>query len=204
MTVTADEKSDEDQPIDDEVSLAEEETESTSVEPASELPVGEQPVAGRRRRILAAAVIAVFVALVSVSSFLGWQLWQNQQVAQAGQQARDAAVAYAQVLTSIDSTRVDENFDEVLAGATGEFKDMYSESSVQLRQLLIDNKATAHGVVVESAVQSAAKDKVVVLLFVDQSVSNATVPDPRMDRSRIKMTMEKVDGQWRAAKVELP
>jgi Mce-associated membrane protein len=70
--------------------------------------------------------------------------------------------------------------------------------------LLIDNKAAAHGVVVESAVQSAAKDKVVVLLFVDQSVSNASAPDPRIDRSRIKMTMEKVDGQWRAAKVELP
>ena len=39
--------------------------------------------------------------------------------------------------------------------------------------------------------------------FVDQSVSNTTVPDPRIDRSRIKMTMEKVDGQWRASKVEL-
>ena len=58
-------------------------------------------------------------------------------------------------------------------------------------------------VVVDSAVQSASKDKVVVLLFVDQSVSNTTVPDPRIDRSRIKMTMEKVDGQWRASKVEL-
>lgn len=151
-----------------------------------------------------AGVLAVFVALVAVSGVLGWLLWQSHQVTQAGQQARDAAVSYAQVLTSIDSDKVDENFDQVLAGATGEFKDMYSESSVQLRQLLIDNKATAHGVVVESAVQSATKDNVVVLLFVDQSVANASVPDPRLDRSRIKMTMEKVDGQWRAAKVELP
>jgi Mce-associated membrane protein len=107
-------------------------------------------------------------------------------------------------LTSIDSAKVDENFDAVLDGATGEFKDMYSQSSGELRQLLIDNKATAHGVVVESAVQSATKDKVVVLLFVDQSVTNTNVPDPRMDRSRIKMTMEYVDDRWRASKVELP
>jgi Mce-associated membrane protein len=108
------------------------------------------------------------------------------------------------VLTSIDSDRVDENFDQVLDGATGEFKDMYSQSSTQLRQLLIDNKASAHGVVVDSAVQSATPDRAVVLLFVDQSVSNDTLPDPRVDRSRIKMTMEYVDGRWRAAKVELP
>jgi Mce-associated membrane protein len=92
----------------------------------------------------------------------------------------------------------------VLDGATGEFKDMYSQSSTQLRQLLIDNKATAHGVVVESAIQSESKNKVVVLLFVDQSVSNTAVPDPRIDRSRVKMTMELVDGRWRASKVELP
>ena len=131
-------------------------------------------------------------------------LWQEHQLEQASRQAQDAAVSYAQVLTSIDSNKVDENFSQVLDGATGEFKDMYSKSSMQLRQLLIDNKATAHGVVVESAVQSATKDKAVVLLFVDQSVSNTNVPDPRIDRSRIMMTMEYVDGRWRASKVELP
>lgn len=158
---------------------------------------------GWGRRVLIGAGVVVFVAALALSGFLGWKLWQTEKVAQAGRQAQDAAVAYAQVLTSIDSNKVDENFNQVLAGATGEFKDMYSQSSMQLRQLLIDNKATAHGVVVESAVQSASKDKVVVLLFVDQSVSNTQVPDPRIDRSRIKMTMEKVDGQWRTSKVEL-
>ncbi|MFV8166584.1 DUF3329 domain-containing protein [Mycobacterium sp. 134] len=166
-------------------------------------PEPEGATRGRRRRVLVGAVVAVFVAALALSGFLGWQVWQTHQVAQAGKQAQDAAVAYAQILTSIDSNKVDENFNQVLSGATGEFKDMYSQSSMQLRQLLIDNKASAHGVVVDSAVQSASKDKVVVLLFVDQSVSNTTVPDPRIDRSRIKMTMEKVDGQWRASKVEL-
>ena len=80
---------------------------------------------------------------------------------------------------------------------------MYTQSSVQLRQLLIDNKATAHGVVVDSAIQSESTNKVVVLLFVDQTVTNTSAPDPRVDRSRMKITMEKVDGRWRASKVEL-
>lgn len=199
MTVTDDQTTD----TDDEQAVAESEAEAS--EPVAEdLFEADRSAPGRRRRrVLMAALIAVFVALLSVSGFLGWQVWQHRQIAEAGQQAQEAAVSYAQVLTSIDSNKVDENFDQVLAGATGEFKDMYSESSMQLRQLLVDNKASAHGVVVESAVQSAEKNRVVVLLFVDQSVTNSTVPDPRIDRSRIKMTMEKVDGQWRAAKVEL-
>ena len=155
------------------------------------------------RRILVGAFALIFVASFAVSGVLGWMWWQERQVTRAGQQAQQAAVKYAEILTSVDSNKVDENFNQVLDGATGEFKDMYSQSSMQLRQLLIDNKAAAHGVVAESAIQSASKSKVVVLLFVDQSVSNTSVPDPRIDRSRIKMTMEYVDGRWRTSKVEL-
>ncbi|OBJ64630.1 tetratricopeptide repeat protein [Mycobacterium asiaticum] len=145
----------------------------------------------------------LLVASLALSGFLGWKLWQQHQIQAAGEQAQQAAVKYAQVLTSIDSNNVDENFRQVLDGATGEFKDMYTQSSVQLRQLLIDNKATAHGVVVDSAIASETTNRVVVLVFIDQTVANMAVPDPRIDRSRIKMTMEKVDGRWRASKVQL-
>ena len=162
--------------------------------------------APNRRRLSprTAVAAAAFAVLIGATGFLGWQVWQQRQIAAAGEEAQRAAVSYAEVLTSIDSDKVDENFKEVLDGATGEFKDMYTQSSVELRQLLIENKATARGVVVESAVQSASKDKAVVLLFVDQSVANAKLPDPRIDRSRMKMTLEKLDGRWRASKVELP
>lgn len=145
----------------------------------------------------------LLVASLAVSGFLGWRQWQDHRVKLAGEQAQQAAIAYAQVLTSIDSNKVDENFRQVLDGATGEFKDMYTQSSVKLRQLLIHNKATAHGVVVDSAIQSESMNKVVVLVFIDQTVTNTAAPDPRIDRSRIKMTMEKVDGRWRASKVQL-
>ncbi|AWT52134.1 hypothetical protein D806_011450 [Mycolicibacterium smegmatis MKD8] len=179
--------------------------EKPSDKPSNEKPAETVTSPNQRRGVVLGVAAGILVAaLLGGGGFVGWQLWQTKQVIAAGNQAKDAAVNYAQVLTSIDSNKVDENFDQVLAGATGEFKDMYSQSSMQLRQLLIENKATAHGVVVESAVQSATKNKAVVLLFVDQSVQNTAVPDPRIDRSRIKMTMEKVDGQWKASKVELP
>ena len=156
-----------------------------------------------RQYLRRSALPLLLAASLLVSGFLGWKQWQAHQVNEAGEQARQAAIAYAGVLTSIDSNNVDQNFRQVLDGATGEFKDMYTQSSVQLRQLLIDNKATAHGVVVDSAIASESTGKVVVLLFIDQTVTNAQVPDPRIDRSRIKITMEKIDGRWKASKVQL-
>ncbi len=186
-------------------SAAELETEpEAEVEVAADEPAEVKPRVRREVPVRTVVLALVFAGLLAATGFLGWQVWQQRQLNAASADAQRAAVSYAQVLTSIDSNKVDENFKQVLDGATGEFKDMYSQSSVDLRQLLIENKATAHGVVIESAVQSITKNHAVVLLFVDQSVANAKLPDPRIDRSRMKMTLEKIDGAWRASKVELP
>lgn len=130
--------------------------EATVAEDAVDEVASDEPAKQQRwpliRRVLLGALI---VALLGGSGFLGWQAWQEHRVEVASRDGQAAAVRYAQVLTSIDSNNVDQNFADVLNGATGEFKDMYSQSSAQLRQLLLDNKATAHGVVIDSAVKSA-------------------------------------------------
>lgn len=157
---------------------------------------------GRSRlRLLAAAVLAVGLI---VAGYEGWLLFAHHQRAAAAAQALETAEKYALVLTGVDPAAIDKNFAEVLDGATGEFKDMYAASSEQLRQLLIENKAAAHGTVIDAAVKSATKNKVEVMLFIDQSVSNKAAPQPKIDRSRIMMTMEKVNGRWLAAKVDMP
>lgn len=91
----------------------------------------------------------------------------------------------------------------MLNGATGEFKDMYSQSASQLRQVLIDNKAVSKGTVVDASIKSASKTEVVVLLFIDQSISNIVNPQPRIDRSRVRMTMKLVDNHWLASKIDI-
>lgn len=151
-----------------------------------------------------AVVAAVYLGAFGLAGGLGAKLWDEHTVTQAGQAAQRTAIDYAQVLTSIDSNQVDQNFSAVLDGATGEFKDTYTKASAQLRQLLVDNKATAHGTVVDSAIESLSRTRVVVLLMVDQTVSNAVRPDGRVDRSRMKITMDNVGGRWMASKVELP
>lgn len=157
-----------------------------------------------RRRLIAAAIAVLVLALGGVGGFFGWQYVGERQIANAGAAALNTANSYAVTLTSVDTGNLDANFAAVLDGSTGEFHDMYAKSSSELRTLLIDHKATGHGVVVNSAVKSATADEVVVLLFVDQTVTNTEVPDPRVDRSRMVMTMQNIDGRWKAAKVELP
>ncbi|MGX9672910.1 hypothetical protein [Mycobacterium sp. HM-7] len=161
---------------------------------------------GHRRliRVLAGALAGlILIGAVGLAGFFGWRLKQQDDVAAAGRAALDVARAYAVTLTSVDNATLDSNFTQVLNGATGEFKDMYSQSAAQLRQLLIDNKAVSHGTVVDAAVKSATPTRVAILIFVDQSISNSANPQPRIDRSRVAITMEKIDNHWLASKVDI-
>ncbi|WP_405137771.1 hypothetical protein [Nocardia sp. NBC_01388] len=164
------------------------------------------PKSRRRRwavRIGAGAVAVLAVAATVTATFFGWKLHDREQTDAAARQASAVAQNYAVTLTSIDSQHIDQNFADVLAGATGEFKDMYAQSSDQLKTLLVQNKAVSKGRVVSASVKSASKDRVEVMLFVDQQVTNTASADPRLDRSRIIMTMERVGGHWLAGKVEM-
>jgi len=164
------------------------------------------PISRRRRllrRVAAAATALVFVAALAATAYLGWQLKQRNDTAAAGRAALAVAQSYAVTLTSVDTNTIDQNFNQVLNGATGEFKDMYSQSAAQLRQVLIDNKAMSKGTVVDAAIKSATKTKVELLLFIDQSISNVVNPQPRIDRSRVAMTMELIDNHWLASKVDI-
>lgn len=157
----------------------------------------------RRRRAPVALVAAVLIAALTYSGYAGWRLHQLDARAAAGQAALAAAKDYAITLTSLDTADIDGNYARALDGATGQFKDAYSLGAKQLRQILIDNKATGKGIVLDAAVKSATTTRVEVLLFVDQSITNAVRSEPRIDRNRIQMTMELVDNRWLASQVDL-
>ncbi|GAB07010.1 Mce-associated membrane protein [Gordonia amarae] len=158
----------------------------------------------RSRRIGVIVLALLAVAGVAGTAWFGTQWRSAENTDKAADAAVVAARQFTTTLTSVSANSLDKDFNAVLAGSAGEFHQMYAKSSDQLRQLLIDNKAQAKGTVLASGVVSASTDKVVVVMFVDQTVQNVSNTQPRIDRSRIRVTMTKHDGRWLAEKVELP
>jgi Mce-associated membrane protein len=148
-------------------------------------------------------VAAVLVLAVAAAVTFGVLLQQRAATDRAGAQALATAKAYAVTVTSYDYQNLDRNFADVLDGATGEFKDQYSGASQTLRQLIANAKATAKGTVLGAGIQSESADQVEVVVFVDQSISNAATAQPRIDRNRVIMTLTPHDGRWLVGKLEL-
>ena len=175
-----------------------------SVDAEADSDAGESTRRRWPRRVLVGALALIFVASLAASGILGWNVWQQRQVTRAGQQAQQAAVKYAR---DLDQHRLQQGRRELQPGARRRHRRVQGHVlAVQHAAAPVAHRQQGDGPrggrrVGRSSRRS--KSKVVVLLFVDQSVSNTSVPDPRIDRSRIKMTMEYVDGRWRTSKVEL-
>ncbi|VAZ77697.1 hypothetical protein LAUMK4_03549 [Mycobacterium persicum] len=149
--------------------------------------------------VVAVAVVAALGGLL----FGGWVLFQQHQKDDAAKEALDAAQNYVLKLTNLDSEAVDARFADIMDGSTGEFNDSYRKSSQQFRKELVERQVHTRGSVVAAAVKSATPDKVVVLMFVDESISNRDNSRSQLDHVRIKMTMVKLNGRWMARKVQL-
>lgn len=177
---------------------------TSSTEPPPEPSTEPSPETRRRtpsRPVLVLAVLLV-VALLAAGT-LGVLLWRRSAADRAGADALATARAYAATVTTYDYQHLDRNFADVLDGATGDFKNEYNGASSTLRQLITDARARATGSVLDAGVRTASPDEVVVLVFVDQSITNAVSPQTKIDRTRLVMTLTPHDGRWLVNRLEL-
>lgn len=173
--------------------------EDTAVEnPASTgAPEGE---AGRdarpRGRLGRVASVALVVALLAACGWLGYLVWADQREDDLRRTATEDASRLVVQLASYDHTDVDANLEAVVAEATPGFADRYREVSDGLRELLSSGQGTSSATVTHAGVQSVDDERAVVLVFLDQEVTNVTVPEGRVDASRMVVSLARDGDRW--------
>lgn len=113
------------------------------------------------------------------------------------------AETYAVNLTTYDSARLDQDFARVMDVAVGQFRTEYEVAQQSLRELITKFKGKASGTVLARAVLSLEDDRGEVLFFVDQTVTNNNVDQPKIERLRMRMGLEKQSGRWMINKLDL-
>ncbi|MFE1311499.1 hypothetical protein [Streptomyces sp. NPDC058755] len=184
--------------------------------PAAEEPeTDEQESAPARppglRRLLTAALCLALAAALAVAAVLGWQYRQGQQTARARAEALAAARKAAPVVLSYDYRHLDRDFARARALLTGAFRDQYGKTT---RTVVGPTARKYHGVVKAAvaaptdggapavSVVSAAPDKVVVLLFVNQVTQSTQVSGSRLDLNRVRMTLARTSDGWKVSAVD--
>lgn len=149
----------------------------------------------RRPRLL--AVVAGFVVLAVVAGLAVFSWRQEAALTAARGAALDAGKHYALDLTTYDYNKIDENFQVVAKNSSPAFAKQYKEVSDQLTGIIKDFKGVSKGTVVEAGISGGDASRMDVILFVDQEITNAQLNAPRVDRSRMKMSLISDGGAWK-------
>jgi Mce-associated membrane protein len=179
--------------------------------PAAEAaaPPSREDTAPSRRRVLpgvsarAVTVLAALaVVLAIVAAVLGWQDVRARQTSAAADQALAAARTSAETLFSYDYRSIDSDLAAGRKVVTGQLAKDYADTSQVVKPQAVANRAIVDASVSAAGVVSAAPDKVVVLLYLNQATQNKNVSGTRMDYNRVRLTMVPVGGDWRIARAE--
>jgi Mce-associated membrane protein len=156
---------------------------------------------GRRRRSpLVLFLMVACLAAATAAGVLGWQRHQRALEGAARTDAvRSARVAAGDIL-GYDYRSVEQSIRRARSETTGKFRRDYDSTASVLLPQSKQLKAIVQATVGSAAVMSATRDRVVVLLFVDQATvkqqPGAKTPETRIDQSRVRMTMTKTGGHW--------
>lgn len=143
------------------------------------------------------------LAALLVCGGLGYRAHTARAVEAAGAQALRAATDAAEVVLSYDHRRLDRDVARARGLITGRFEREY----MKFVRTAVRPTAERTGAVVvadvrAASVVSASPHRVVLVLFVNQTTTLKQRPEPRVDLTRVRMTMERVGERWLVSQVE--
>ncbi|WP_435831453.1 twin-arginine translocation pathway signal [Nocardia aurea] len=147
-------------------------------------------------------VLLTLAVLVSVATATTLAIRQYQPDRETGEDATRAAVAAASegtvALLSYGPNTLDRDFASAKGHLTGDFLTYYSQFTQQIVAPAAKQKSVeTTAAVVRAAVSDLKPDSAVVLVFINQTTTSADKPDPAMAASSVRVSLTKVDDDWR-------
>jgi Mce-associated membrane protein len=153
--------------------------------------------------LLLLGALVVVVALVLTATLLALRARGADRTETARTEAVAAAESAAGDVLSYDYRHLDRDFTRAHRQLTGGFADDYRRTTEKVvRPTAEQVHAVVKAEVVASSVVRAAQNRVVVLLFVNQTTTSNRLNAPKVDRNRVRMTMTRVDGNWLVSQVD--
>jgi Mce-associated membrane protein len=165
---------------------------------AAERPTGGTGLRGGPAALVAVVSLAVAVAVVLAVVVTGLSHRTGGQGSSAAAAAAEkAATTGAQTALSYDYRHLSTDFAGAEKLMTSSFKVNYShETAANVQGPAVKYHAVSVATVEGAGVASMSSSRATVLVFVDQTVRNTQLSAPRLDRSRVQVSLVRSGGKW--------
>lgn len=174
-----------------------------------------QPAGARRRWAMPALIATLVVSLATAGVFATLYLTQDASVDEISERLsdeipaiEDRAGTVANLLLNYDSTNLDEVASQMLAVATGNFREQYEEALSQgagLGAALEEASASSRGTILDGPdVYFKSAAEAIALVRVEQTAQSSSNPGGSTIDYVLKITLiDTSDGGWKADRVEV-
>jgi Mce-associated membrane protein len=152
----------------------------------------------RRSTIATLVVLGLLLSAATATTIVfALSAADHNATAAATRAACDSAQSRVPKVLSYDFNTIDKDFPAAAGNLTGKFRDDFGQlgSSVIIPAAHRDSIITK-ATVVGSSVVTADAGKVTLLLFVNQETTSSKYQGPRLDGSRVRVTMTDSAGTW--------
>ncbi|HVA74139.1 MAG TPA: hypothetical protein VNF71_06205 [Acidimicrobiales bacterium] len=165
---------------------------------------------GERIRTLSITALVNIVVIAILAGALVFTLlhFNGDNESSLRSSALAAAKTYGVELSSYNYKNLNgpgSPWARVESHATAKFRKDFASTSADLAKLLNQYNATATGKVIDAGVETVSGSKAIVVLFIDQSVTNSVQkPNSVTQPLRVRLTMLRQNGQWLIDNLEVP
>lgn len=114
-----------------------------------------------------------------------------------------AAETLAVDISTYDYRNLDTNFDRVASQLMPKFAAEYKKTSGALRATITQYKAIATAKALDAGVVSVSASKAVVIVFLDQTVTNTQSKLPTVSRNRVEVKLARSGKRWTVSSLSL-
>ncbi len=158
----------------------------------------------KRGAVVAATIVAILgaLALLGASAFM---IVEHRSADKLRQQSAEYSAAARQsvvTLMSLDFTNAEADVQRIIDNSTGQFKSDFESQAADFVKVAQDSKVITEVTVNSTAVESMTDDKAEVLVAASSRVTNSAGANQEPRTWRLGVSLERVDGQIKMAKVE--
>lgn len=147
--------------------------------------------------VVVPVTVALAILATALAALVAGRLSHRNAVADARVAALGAATSGVATVLSYDYRTLDKNFAKAESLLTPHFRKLYDTTTARgVKPLAAKYRAVSSADVTAGGVVQASGSRAVVLVLVSQTVTNSQLAAPRLDRSRINVTLVHRGGRW--------
>ena len=152
--------------------------------------------------LVGAGALVLGTSAAALSAVAARQVSRGEDSSSLREQVLSAGRQIAVDFAAYDYRHLQADFKRVADESTGKYKSDFARAAAGAQDLIVKAKAVSTAEIASAAVADAGPRSAVVVIAINRTITNTSVPNGQKDSFGLQIQLRRVDGRWLASQVK--